>query len=177
MTEGTKSYLIGCHQFLLHPLAVLIAWRIEYKSWPKWWEIICVFLHDVGVCGRQYLSDDKAKIGHWVNGAIISASIVETISGKQGPSIRALCLVAGHAPEESGYTMSKLARPDKRSWTLGSDKWWLNPMVIWEWWNYWVEFHGKVGVTAPPKWRRLCRENLKRKTPIGNHQLYILNRE
>ena len=76
MTEGTKSYLIGCHQFLLHPLFVLMAWRLEYKSWPKWWEIIGIFLHDVGVCGRQYLSDDKAKEGHWRKGSKMAAWIV-----------------------------------------------------------------------------------------------------
>ena len=56
LSEGTKSYLIGSHQFLLHPIWVLLAWRLEYKSWPKWWEIICIFLHDIGICGRQYLS-------------------------------------------------------------------------------------------------------------------------
>lgn len=109
MTEGTKSYLIGYHQFFLHPLWVLLTWRLEYKSWPRWWEIICIFLHDVGICGRQYLSDDKAKGGHWKLGSDLSGEIVGRLTNwKDEIWYRALCLCAGHCPEESGFRESKL---------------------------------------------------------------------
>lgn len=169
MKEGTKSYLVGCHQFLLHPLWVLLAWRLEYKSWPKWWEIICIFLHDIGICGRQYLSDDTAKIGHWLKGARLSAKIRSKFPHKILDPHLVFEFCAGHCPEESGYNESKLSRADKRSWLI-APMWWL-------WLNYWVEWSNKrIGVTPPPEWRRLVKENLRRKKPIGNHDLYMQNR-
>ncbi len=178
MTEGTKSYLIGCHQFFLHPLWVLMAWRLEYKSWPKWWELICIFFHDIGICGRQYLSDDKAKHGHWEHGASLSAKYIyilreKVFRGRWGTyKVRyfdAHRCCAGHCPEESGYEKSKLSRADKRSW-LVAPIWWL-------WINYYIEWHGKgIGVTSPRLWKKLVAENLKRVKPIGSHELYIGNR-
>jgi len=175
MTEGTKSYLIGCHQFFFHPLWVLLTWRLEYKSWPKWWEIICVFLRDVGICGKQYLSNDEAKIGHWEKGAKLASKIVGTVrdetkyriwNSKEYPWekplwMQAYELCAGHCPEESGFSESKLSRADKRSW-LVAPMWWL-------WCNYWIERF----VTNPRLWKKLVAENLRSKSPIGNHELYL----
>jgi hypothetical protein len=171
MTEGTKSYLIGCHQFLLHPFWILMAWRLEYRSWPKWWEIICIFLHDIGICGRQYLSDDEAKIGHYELGAKLAGHLVYYLNRKDKytPGL-AVMTVLGHCPEESGWPESKLSRADKRSWLL-APMWWL-------WWNHWIEWSGKgIGTTPPPKWKALVKENLERKRPMGNHELYIKNRK
>lgn len=169
MTEGTKSYLIGCHQFLLHPIWVLLAWRLEYKSWPKWWEIICIFLHDIGICGKQYLSDDYAKKGHWYWGGHYAGRIVYRFKRQWhlGWVARRFCW--GHS-SESGFPKSKLWKADKRSW-LVAPMWWL-------WLNYYIEWHGKgIGVTRPPKWRKLVYENLKKENPIGSHRLYQINRE
>ena len=173
MTEGTKSYLIGCHQFFFHPLWVLLAWRLEYKSWPKWWEIICIFLHDIGVCGRQYLSDDKAKKGHWLKGAILSWRILARLDRLQKRedvlSAKAYRTCAGHCPEESKhFGESKLSRADKRSW-LVAPIWWL-------WCNYWVEQFGKRTGVKPLKWKRIVAENLKSKNTTGNHELYLRER-
>lgn len=173
MTEGTKSYLIGCHQFFFHPLWVLLAWRLEYKSWPKWWEIICIFLHDIGICGRQYLSDDKAKIEHYSLGAKLSSEIVFRLSHgyseKRYLSMLAAGMCLGHCPEESLFIESKLSRADKRSW-LVAPMWWL-------WCNYWIEWHNKgISVTPPPIWKKLVAKNLKREKPIGSHELYMKNR-
>ena len=169
MTEGTKSYLIGCHQFFLHPLFVLLAWRLEYESWPKWWQTICIFLHDVGICGRQYLSDDKAKVGHWNKGAEWAFYIGYLLKRNNISALTMYYFCAGHT-QESHFSESRLARADKRSW-LVAPMWWL-------WWNYWVEWSGKgIGVTPPPKWRKLVAKNLKQKNPIGNHQLYLKHRE
>jgi len=133
MKEGTKSVLFGCHNPLMHGIWVLIAWRLEYKSWPKWWEVVGIFLHDIGVSRRQYLSDDQAKIGHWFKGASLAAGIVYKISKKTYLHTLTWEFVAGHCPEESHYPMSKLARADKRSW-LVAPSWWL-------WCNYFVEWH------------------------------------
>jgi len=171
MTEGTKSYLIGCHQFLLHPLWVLLAWRLEYKSWPKWWELICILSHDIGICGRQYLSDDKAKIDHWIKGARLAQNVVWVVSHKVGLYVRAYNCCAGHCPSESGVLESRLSRPDKRSW-LVAPMWWL-------WWNYWVEWSSNkgIGVTPPPEWKRLVRDNLSSPQTMDSHRLYIQNRK
>lgn len=186
ISEGTRSYLIGCHQFFLHPLFVLLAWKLEYHSRPKWWEIICIFLHDIGICQRQYLSNDKAKVGHWEQGAKLVCRIVGTIiddsrywvwNRKKDPWempfwMQAYLLCAGHCPEESGFPESKLSRADKRSW-LVAPMWWL-------WWNYWVEWHGKdFGTTlydATAGWKRQVAENLRSENPTGSHELYLRNR-
>lgn len=175
MKEGTKSVLFGCHNPLMHGIWVLMAWRLEYKSWPKWWELIGIFLHDIGVWERQYLSDDKAKIGHWKKGAALSYTFVWYFSKKDiyqtsHTGWKAFSFVAGHCPEESKYQESKLARADKRSWVV-APMWWL-------WCNYFVEWHNSSHkVTPPPVWRKLVEENLKREKPFGNHELYIMNRK
>lgn len=177
MTEGTKSYLIGCHQFFFHPVWVLLAWRLEYKSWPKWWELLCILLHDIGVCGRQYLSDDTAKFGHWIAGASLIWKILNRIDRllpvrKRDFNVTALKgfrFCAGHCPEESDFPESKLFRADKRSW-LVAPMWWL-------WSNYWIEWYSKgIGVTPPPVWKQLVAKNLKCEKPIGSHELYQNNR-
>lgn len=178
MKEGTKSVLFGCHNPVMHGLAVLRAWKQEYGSRPEWWQVIGIFLHDIGVWGRQYLSDDEAKKGHWILGAWNTLYLVlwvgqtifrESYKDANRRATYAWLFVAGHCPKESGWPESKLARPDKRSW-LVAPMWWL-------WLNYYIEWHGKgIGVTPPPEWRRLVAENLKRKKPLGNHELYIKNR-
>jgi len=151
---------------------VLLAWRLEYESWPKWWEVICIFLHDCGICGRQYLSDDTAKNGHWELGADLATKIVWKLSGinrnyAKGVYVFELC--AGHT-QESGFPESKLARADKRSWLVA-------PM-IWLWWNYWVEWYGTgVGVTPPPLWKKIVAANLAQEKAVDSHQLYIKHRQ
>ena len=167
MTEGTKSYLIGCHQFLLHPLWVLMAWRLEYKAWPKWWQLICILFHDIGICGRQYMSDDTAKKGHWELGANISGDLVDALSNRSSyyPNGHiAYLFCAGHAPKESGYRQSALFIPDKRSFLVA-------PMW-WKWWNYWVE---GFKTTNPIEWTKLVEENLKKDEPMASHELYLHN--
>jgi len=162
MTEGTKSYLIGYHQFLLHPLWVLMAWRLEYKSWPSWWELICILLHDIGICGRQYISDDNAKEGHWFLGAQLAEWIVGKFSKNPLLPTKAHFLCAGHAPKESSYPKSKMFIPDKRSF-LVSPMWW-------NWLNYWTE---GFKVSNPVQWTKLIKENLKKEEPMGAHELYL----
>jgi hypothetical protein len=178
MTEGTKSYLVGCHHFVMHPLQVARAWRQEYRRWPDWVETVCIFFHDAGICGRQYLSDDRAKFGHWRSGAIRAKHLVRIVcrllkksdSERAILSQRAFDLCAGHCPSESAHRESMLFRADKRSW-LVAPMWWL-------WWSYYIEWHGKgIGVTRPPEWKRIVAENLKREKPLGSHELYRRHRK
>ncbi len=163
MTEGTKSYLIGCHQFFLHPLWVLMAWRLEYKSWPKWWELICILFHDIGICGRQYLSDDKAKFGHWWLGAHYSVKIIRKISGDNILGLEGYCVCAGHCPKESGYKKSMLFRADKRARVV---------MPTWMMWpEYWFEIK-KTGGLNPPEWRKALKKKLAEGKVFNAHELY-----
>lgn len=51
MKVGTKSLLFGAHQFLLHPLFVLIAWvKLFGVPAPRYWFrlIVAAFVHDIG---------------------------------------------------------------------------------------------------------------------------------
>lgn len=165
MTEGTKSYLFGCHQFFLHPLWILFAWRLEYGSWPRLWEIICIFLHDVGICGRQYMSDDEAKAGHWQLGGVIAQQFF-LAWGLPKIARRSFDFIAGHCPHESGFPKSMMFRPDKRSYLVA-------PMW-WKWWNYWVE---GFKITNPVVWTELVRENLESEVPMEHHELYLSSKE
>lgn len=64
MRLGTKSLLFGCHQFAIHPLFVLIAWRKLYRPNPTgkyavfrlpplFWRIVAAIIHDWGYWGCQ----------------------------------------------------------------------------------------------------------------------------
>ncbi len=169
MTEGTKSYLIGCHQFLTHPFFVLIAWRLEYKSWPKWWELICIFLHDIGICKRQYLSNNEAKTDHWKAGAYWSLVIVEYLSRNPHSmkSLWAWKLAAGHCPRESTEPESKLFRPDKRARVIAP---------LWVMWIEWRAEMRKIGGATPPEWRKIVKEKLATGKTFHAHELHIKTR-
>ena len=56
MSEGTISYLIGCHHFFFHPLWVLVAWYKEYRRWPKFWELDLFDLRQGGVVIGRFLN-------------------------------------------------------------------------------------------------------------------------
>jgi len=170
MTEGTKSYLIGCHQFLMHPLWVIMAWRLIYKSWPRWWELICIFLHDIGIVGRQYLSNNKGKKGHWEKGAILSQNIIFWYFPIKyaSHSIDAFYMCAGHCPEESSFPESKLFRADKMSRVI------MPTLLMWP--EYWFEFK-KTGGLNPIEWKKILREKLKSNKPFNTHKLYMETRK
>jgi len=164
MTEGTKSYLIGCHQFLIHPLWVLIAWRLVNKGWPRWWELICIFLHDIGICGRNYLSDDNAKNGHWKRGAKWSLLIIDYLDHipYSVRGLQAYRLCAGHTME-SDFPSSRLLRADKMARVV---------MPTWMMWlEYWFEIK-KTGGLSPPKWKKELRGKLALNEPFHAHELY-----
>lgn len=158
MTEGTRSLLIGCHSFIMHPLMVLRAWRWWFGSWPRPWQIICIFIHDWGISGRQYLSDHKAKEGHWRVGALLAYKLF---------GYNAFMFCAGHTPE-SDYPRSDLWYADKASW-LVAPLWWL-------WLNYRLE---KFRVSHPHQWQVIIARNLRDdlasngNNHFGGHQLYL----
>ncbi len=113
MKQGTVSVLIGCHS-PIHSWYTLKAWRVLYGSWPCWWEVCCIFLHDIGHWGKQYLDDPEQKAEHWKLGAKVAL----VLFGDKG-----YYLVAGHC-RYSSEIRSWLLKADKYSWLL-APYWWL----------------------------------------------------
>jgi hypothetical protein len=70
MKVGTKSLLVGAHQFLWHPITVTLAWRELYEKWPNWKEMICIIVHDWGYLGCSDI-DGKEGEEHPYKGAEI----------------------------------------------------------------------------------------------------------
>jgi len=79
MKLGTKSLLFGCHQFVIHPFFVLIAWKELYhpvstklydKTYlpPLWGRILAAVIHDWGYWGCQTM-DGPCGDQHSVWGA------------------------------------------------------------------------------------------------------------
>lgn len=155
MTEGTKSYLIGCHQFFLHPLWVLIAWVKIYRRWPKFWELCCIFLHDIGHIGKNYLSDPKQKEEHW----ILGAELAQKFFGDKG-----FYMIAGHVTH-SGFPRSTLYLPDKQSW-IEAPIWWLTT-------NRWFENFGAWHSRNPHEFKKIIAENIANGCPKGSHEIYL----
>lgn len=120
MKQGTISVLFGCHS-VLHSITVARAWRRLYGSWPKGWELACIFLHDIGHWGTNYLDNVEEKRQH----AVLGARVAGALFGKKGYE-----LVAGHNPY-NGAPRSRLFEPDKFSWLLAS-KWWMWTNTIFE---------------------------------------------
>ncbi len=149
MTEGTKSYLFGCHSFIMHPLCIIYAWKKHYGTWPNFKQIVCIFLHDIGIIGLDYLS--KGKKGHWVRGANLANDLF-------GPDAFYFC--AGHSTG-SGTTRSKMWIADKKSW-LYAPKWWLHL-------NKWVEGWD----VHPDDWVKAVKKDLEKESPTGAHGLYL----
>jgi len=128
-----------------------MAWRKVYGRFPRFWELVCIFLHVIGICGRQYLTTRGAKNGHWELGALLAYRIF-------GPKGYDFC--AGHTPE-SGEDRSPLFLADKFSW-LVAPMWWL-------WSNYWLE---KLKVTPPPEWKKAIAAALEEEGFFSCHAIH-----
>jgi len=113
MKQGTWSVLFGCHSFI-HSLVVLVAWIKIYHSIPSWWQVICIFLHDIGHWGMDYLDDYEQKKQH----GVLGARIAKCLFGQKGYD-----LIIGHNPY-NGSPRSVLFYPDKYSWVI-APIWWL----------------------------------------------------
>lgn len=110
--QGTISILFGCHS-IIHYYLVLLSWIKLYKQLPKFWQFICIFIHDVGHFQLQYLDDFEDKKKHWEFGAKMAL----VLFGGKGYTF-----LAGHC-EYSNYPKSKLYFVDKYSWYISSKKW------------------------------------------------------
>jgi len=113
MKQGTVSVLFGCHS-VVHSLIVIRAWRVLYGNFPNWWETVCIFIHDIGHWGKDYLDDYDEKKRH----ADLGAKIAKLLFGQKGYE-----LVIGHNAC-NGQVRSKLYEPDKYSWVI-APIWWM----------------------------------------------------
>jgi hypothetical protein len=134
ISEGTLSWLFGCHS-IIHSWYVIKAWKILYKEWPCFWEIVCILIHDIGYCGKNYITNNS-NAGH----AELGAKIALNFFGDKG-----WLLVLGHSRTSAlkyDIPLSKLEAPDDYSWLIASS-WWLKSNHIVEpfkcSWDEWVE--------------------------------------
>lgn len=107
MKQGTISVFFGCHN-IFHSVFVLIAWIKLYRRLPKFWQLICIFIHDIGHYGKNYLDNIAEKKRHWIGGA----RLAEKLFG-----IKGFLFIAGHCAY-SGYKKSELYKADKYSWHI-----------------------------------------------------------
>lgn len=162
MKQGTVSVLWGCHS-LMHSLYVIKAWRRQNKIWPNFRELVCIFLHDIGHLGTNYLDNVFEKENHW----ILGAEVARNLFGEKGYE-----LIAGHCIY-SGRPRNKLYYADKMAMYL-----------LPRWYMIWC---GKVepklhftemsqGMTlgqAVDDWRKKVKANIESGRYEGNHQMYL----
>jgi hypothetical protein len=117
MKEGTISVLVGCHS-VIHSFLVWKSWRHVNGRYPKLWEIGCIFLHDIGHWGKDYLSDIEQKKQHWKLGALIAHRLF---------GVKGYYLCAGHVDDKN----NELFKADKYSWYIAPE-WWLYTSAILE---------------------------------------------
>lgn len=60
MRIGTKSLLFGCHQFLIHPAFVFLAW-VRLWGWPSWRMAVAIIIHDWGYWGCEKMDDERGE--------------------------------------------------------------------------------------------------------------------
>lgn len=140
LAEGTKSVLFGAHS-PIHSFYVTLAWKQLYGTWPSLQELVCIWLHDLGYIGKNYITN-KSNAGHADLGAWIAYKLFDYCGW---------CLVMGHSSEAQKkwcIDESKLALPDDWSWAI-APLWWMR-------WNKWVEGF-KV---EPLVWKQAMRDKV-----------------
>jgi len=116
MKEGTKTVLFGAHS-IFHSIFVIQAWKLIYGTYPKFWQFVCIFLHDIGYFGTNFLTEQTNE-GH----AELGARIASRLFGKKG-----FDLIAGHSRSTATkfkIPLSELEAPDDYSWII-APKWFL----------------------------------------------------
>lgn len=111
MKIGTKTLLFGVHQFLLHPLLVLVAWRLCYGLWPSRREVLATAFHDLGYWGALEMDGPTGSL-HPER----SERLVCRVFGEEDTSSRELVLLHSRTTaERHGRSVSRLCLPDKLS--------------------------------------------------------------
>ena len=137
MNVGTKSLLIGVHQFLWHPITVLLAW-IHLYGFPNWKEFVCIVIHDWGYWGSPNMDGVEGE-KHPERGAILAHKLLDVPYqpfkyGGPYPESQwryyELCLYhSRHYARHENHLPSKLCWADKLS--IKYDPWWLYLPMAW----------------------------------------------
>jgi hypothetical protein len=116
MSRGTLSLLVGAHQLLVHPIAVILAFRAIYDRWPTWREAVCIAVHDWGYWGSPEMDGPRGK-GHPALGGEIAGRLF-------GSTYRSWCRYhSRHFAKADGVEPSSLCWADKLGVAL--TPWWL----------------------------------------------------
>lgn len=156
MTQGTISVLFGCHS-IVHSVLVVISWIKLSGRMPSIKQIVCIFLHDVGHMGKNYLDDEEQKKSHWKLGASIARLLFKEDWYE---------FTAGHCVY-SGYRRSSLYYADKFSWSI-APTWWL-------WWNSIVEPKLNCGMgvrKAVELFKKQVKESIDSGKYLSTHDFY-----
>jgi hypothetical protein len=104
---GTKSLLFGCHQFIWHPITVILAWK-ELYGYPSLKELYCIIAHDIGYFGCETIDGEDGK-----RHPELGAKVVQKVLGKEYGD---MCLYHSRSyAKMSGVSPSKLCWADKLS--------------------------------------------------------------
>jgi len=130
MKIGTKTLLFGVHQFIFHPLFVLMAWVILYRQWPRLHELAAIITHDWGYWGCGNLDGDEGENHPGIMSSLWNELWWRGWSGQF--SLNVADLIVGHSrffAKQNGHPISKLFYADKLSigfmpawlyWLLGT---------------------------------------------------------
>ncbi len=118
MKTGSKSLLIGVHQFIWHPITVWLAWRNLYGRRPTWREAVCIVIHDWGYWGCPNMDGFEGE-RHPYFAAQIAGRLF-------GPNFHDLVLFhSRHLCAKLGAKPSKLCWADKISMIYDPTPWYL----------------------------------------------------
>lgn len=116
MKVGRKSLLFGVHQFIWHPITVLIAWCHLYGR-PSWKELICIIIHDWGYWFAPNMDGEEGE-----KHPVLGAEIAWLLFRKE--EYYDLCLLhSRHYARRFNREPSKLCWADKLS--IKYEPWWL----------------------------------------------------
>jgi hypothetical protein len=111
MKLGTRSLLFGLHQFLLHPLLVLVSFFIVHRRHPSLAETVAILVHDLGYFGAEGI-DCRGGEDH----PYLGARICRFFFGRKGYD-----LVIGHNDDTAkaeDIPLSSLYAADKFFYVL-----------------------------------------------------------
>ncbi len=144
MKIGTKSVLFGAHQFIIHPIALAVAWTKLY-GFPRDLRLLVAFVvHDWGYVGKNDMDGETEGETHPVRGA----AIMRLLFGKKWGDF---CLYHSRFyARRRKRQYSRLAVADKLAVTL-LPAWLYVPMVsltgeVYEYMNHTSKKEGAASV-------------------------------
>ncbi len=121
MKIGKRSLLFGVHQFIWHPITVLLAWWKLYGR-PNWRQLVCIIIHDWGYWFSPNMDGPEGEL---------HPEFAAKLAGKWlGKEYFYLCLLhSRHYARNLEVEPSKLCWADKLS--IMYEPWWLYPPRAW----------------------------------------------